>query len=209
MIKFATMFSIFILLFLALSTSLIIYPFKNGKRGFWTKIFRFFVVLISVGVFAYFFITKSLTRFKKDAMTVQIINKMPLPLDVYLVKINQDDEAQKVYETRHVGMIRTNHFRMEYLEVKKSEEFWIAAFLGKNDMVYFSQHSLAHKNEDRNIEIQTYLNQSEKLSAIAKEQIENLKFENSKIAIWIVLDLLLLFLNIVLLFKKRKIDPAV
>ena len=209
LIKFATMFSIFLLLFLALSAALIIYPFKNGKRGFWTKIFRIFVVLISVGVFAYFFITKSLTRFTKDAMTVQIINKMPLPLDVYLVKINQDDDAQKGYETRHVGTIRTNHFRMEYLDIKKSDEFWIAALQGKNNMVYFSQHSLANKNEDRNIEIQTYLNQSEKLSAIAKEKIEDLKIENSKSAIWIVLDLLLLFLNIVLLFKKRKLDTSV
>ncbi len=193
-------------MFLALSFSLLIYPFKNGKRGFWTKVFRIFVVVISVGIFAYFFITKSLTRFKKDAMTVQIINKMPLPLDVYLVKIEQDEDAQIVFETRHLGNIRTNYFRMDYLDVKNASEFWIVAFLGKQEMVYFSQHSLANKNEDRNIEIKTYLNQSEKLSAIAQTKIDDLKLADSKNAIWITLDLLLLFLNIVLLLKKRNLE---
>ena len=141
-------------------------------------------------------------------MTVQIINKMPLPLDIYLVKINRDEDAQKVFETRHVGPIRTNHYRMEYLDVENSDEFWIAALQGKNNMVYFSQHSLANKNEDRNIEIQTYLNQSEKLSAIAKMKIDDLKLQNSKNAVWTVLDLLLLFLNIFLLFRKRKLDTT-
>ena len=198
------MFSIFFLLFLMLFTSLLVYPFKNGKRGFWAKMFRTFVVVISVVIFAYFFITKSVRQFTKDALTVQIINKMPLPLDVYLVKINQEEDSTKIYETKHVGSIRSNHYRMEYLNVQKSEEFWIAAFLGKKNMVYFSQHSLTNKNEDRNIEIQTYLNQSEKLSGIADTKIEELKIENSKSAIWLTLDLLLLFLNIVLLFKKRK-----
>lgn len=198
------MFSIFFLLFLALFISLFIYPFKNGKRGFWTKVFRIFVVIISVGIFAYFFVTNSLTRFKKDSMTVQIINKMPLPLDFYLVKINLEKDSSRIYETNHVGTIRSNHYRMEYLDVKNSDEFWIAAFLGKNNMVYFSQHSLANKNEDRNIEVQTYLNQSEKLSEIAQSKIDDLKLENSANAVWITLDLLLLFLNIVLLFKKRK-----
>ena len=200
------MFSIFFLLFLALSVSLILYPFKNGSVGFWTKVFRIGVVIIALGIFSYFFITKSLTQIGKDALSVQIINKMPLPLDVYLVKIDQDEDAQNIFETRHLGNIRTNHFRMEYMDVKNANEFWIAAFLGKQEMVYFSQHSLANKNEDRNIEIQTYLNQSEKLSAIAQTKIDELQIENSKNAIWITLDLLLLFLNIVLVFKKRNLE---
>lgn len=197
------MFSVFFLLFLVLCASLIVYPFKSGQLGFWARIFRIFVVIFSVGIFTYFFVTKSLTRFSKNALTVQIINKMPLPLDVYLVKINQGEDSQKVYETRHVGNIRTNHFRMEYLNVKNADEFWIAAFLGKQEMVYFSQHSLVNKNEDRNIEIQTYLNQSEKLSEIAKTKIEDLSISNGKTAIWIVLDLLLLFLNVVLVIRRR------
>lgn len=198
------MFSIFILLFLGLFASLFMYPLKSGRLGFWAKIFRTFVVIISVGIFVYFFVTKSLTRFREDALTVQIINKMPLPLDIYLVKINQEKDIQKAFETTHVGIIRSNHFRMEYLDAKKSNEFWIAAFLGKKEMVYFSQHSLANKNVDLNIEITNYLNQSEKLSAVAIKKIDDLKLENSKNAVWITLDLLLLFLSIVLLFRKPK-----
>lgn len=204
MLKFAAMFSIFILLFLALFGSLFLYPLKSGKLGFWAKIFRIFVVIISVGIFVYFFVTKSLTRFREDALTVQIINKMPLPLDIYLVKINQEKDPQKAFETTHVGIIRSNHFRMEYLDAKKSDEFWIAAFLGKQEMVYFSQHSLANKNVDLNIEITNYLNQSEKLTAVALTKIEALKLANRESAIWITLDLLLLFLNLVLLLRKPK-----
>ena len=69
-------------------------------------------------------------------------------------------------------------------------------------MVYFSQHAVPNKNEDQIIEIQNYINQSQKLSEIAGKQIEILKLENMKTAIWITLDLLLLFLNIALLLKK-------
>ena len=69
-------------------------------------------------------------------------------------------------------------------------------------MVYFSQHAVPNKNEDQIIEIQNYINQSQKLSEIAGKQIEMLKLENMKTAIWITLDLLLLFLNIAVLLKK-------
>ena len=198
------MFPIFLLLFIALFFALLIEPFKRGKKGFYVRIFRICVVLISVGIFGYYFVSKSLDPFIKNSLTVQIINKMPLPLDFYLIKINQTDIPENVYETRHVGTIRSEHYRLEYLDVKNSDEFWIAAFLGKKNMVYFSQHSLAHKNEDQNIEIKNYLIQSEKLSAIGMTEISALKLHNMKSAIWITLDLLLLFLNLVLIFKKPK-----
>ncbi|MBP3840402.1 MAG: hypothetical protein J6D35_05535, partial [Chryseobacterium sp.] len=98
--------------------------------------------------------------------------------------------------------IRSNFYRIEYLDMSNSDEFWIAGFMGRKNMVYFSQHSVPNKNEDQIIEIQNYINQSQKLSEIAEKQIEVLKFENMKTAIWITLDILLLFLNVALLFKK-------
>ena len=201
------MFTIFFLLFLALAASLFLVPFKTGRRAFWARTFRVFVVVLSIGAFTYFFVTKSLSQFRKDALSIQLINKLPLPLDFYFIQLETDESKNLTYETRHVGNIRSNHYRLEYLDVQNSDEVWIAGFLGKKNMVYFSQHSLVSKNEDRKIEVNNYLNQSAKLSEIAKIQIEELKAENRSTAIWIVLDFLLLFLNLYLLFtlKSRKI----
>lgn len=159
-------------------------------------------MVAGIGIFTYYFVTKSLTKFRADALTIQMINKLPFPLDFYLIKINSEKDAPVVYETGHVGNIRSNYYRIEYLDMSHSDEFWIAGFMGKKKMVYFSQHAVPNKNEDQIIEIQNYINQSQKLSEIAGKQIEILKLENMKTAIWITLDLLLLFLNIALLLKK-------
>lgn len=198
------MFYLFFLLFVALSAGLLANVFKSGSLKTWARIFHIFVVVVSVGIFAYYFITKSLTKFREDSLTVQMINTLPFPLDFYLIKVNSEKESAAIYETGHVGNIRSNFYRIEYLDMSASDEFWIAGFMGKKNMVYFSQHSVPNKNEDQIIEIQNYINQSQKLSEIAATQIEVLKYGNMKTAIWITLDLLLLFLNIVLLFKKSK-----
>ena len=176
--------------------------FRTGSFRTWIKAFRIFVVVAGIGIFTYYFVTKSLTKFRADALTIQMINKLPFPLDFYLIKINSEKDAPVVYETGHVGNIRSNYYRIEYLDMSHSDEFWIAGFMGKKKMVYFSQHAVPNKNEDQIIEIQNYINQSQKLSEIAGKQIEILKLENMKTAIWITLDLLLLFLNIALLLKK-------
>ncbi|MCP2037792.1 hypothetical protein [Chryseobacterium sp. HSC-36S06] len=196
------MFYLFFLLFIALSAGLFSTVFKTGSFKTWARIFRVFVVVIATAVFAYYFTTKSLTKFRQDSLTVQMINKLPFPLDFYIIKVNREKDAADIYETGHVGSIRSNFYRIEYLDMSNSDEFWIAGFMGRKNMVYFSQHSVPNKNEDQIIEIQNYINQSQKLSEIAEKQIEVLKFENMKTAIWITLDILLLFLNIALLFKK-------
>ena len=196
------MFYLFFLLFVALSAGLLSTVFKTGSLKTWARIFRIFVIVVSVGIFSYYFITRSLTKFRENSLTVQMINKLPFPLDFYLIKVNSEKDAPQNYETGHVGNIRSNFYRIEYLDMSSSDEFWIAGFMGKKNMVYFSQHSVPNKNEDQIIEIQNYINQSQKLSEIAGTQIEVLKFENMKTAIWITLDLLLLFLNIVLLLKN-------
>ena len=196
------MFYVFFLLFLSLCAGLMLSVFRTGSFRTWTKAFRIFVVVAGIGIFTYYFVTKSLTKFRADALTIQMINKLPFPLDFYLIKINSEKDAPVVYETGHVGTIRSNYYRIEYLDMSHSDEFWIAGFMGKKKMVYFSQHAVPNKNEDQIIAIHNYINQSQKLSEIAGKQIEILKLENMKTAIWITLDLLLLFLNIALLLKK-------
>jgi hypothetical protein len=86
----------------------------------------------------------------------------------------------------------------------QSDEYWIIGYLGKKNMVYFSQHAVPNKNIDQIVEVQNYINQSVKLSEAAKKQVETYNYENAKLGIWVSLDLLLLFLNLVLLLRKNK-----
>jgi hypothetical protein len=196
------MFSIFFLLFIALVGSLLLVPLQLGSRGIWAKRFRIFVTVLGLGIFSCYFISKSLPDFRKDALSIQVINKLPLPLDFYFVQVDGKKSKNLQYKTKNLGVIRSNYYRLEYLDANNADEVWVVAFLGKKNMVYFSQQSLASKNEDRKIEINNYLNQSTKLSGIAKTQIEILKSENTRTAIWIVLDFLLLFLHSALLVRK-------
>ena len=92
---------------------------------------------------------------------------------------------------------------VEYLNMKNSDEYWIAGYLGKKNMVYFSQHSVPNKNIDQMVEVQNYINQSEKLSAKAKKEIEAYNYETMFSGIWVTMNLLLIFLNLVLILRKK------
>lgn len=199
------MFYIFFLLVLFLSFSLLLSVIRTGRFQSWAKAFRIVIVAISVVVYTLYFVQKSLDQFVQDSLTVQVVNKLPFPLDFYIIKINDDSDPDLKFETRHLGMIRNNYYRIDYLKMEKSDQYWIAAYMGKKNLVYFSQHSVPNKNEDQIIEVQNYMVQSSRLADIAKTRIEALKFDNIKTAIWMTLGLLLLFLNIALLFRKDKV----
>jgi predicted membrane protein len=162
------MFYLFFLLFVLLLAGLFFSVFKTGKLKTWAKIYRILIVTFATTLFTYYFVTKSLTPFLKNSLTVQLINTLPLPLDFYIIKVHNEKSADSKYETRHVGTIRSNFYRIDYLDMKKSDQFWIVGFMGKKNMVYFSQHALPNKNEDQIIEIHNYINQSAKLSEISK-----------------------------------------
>lgn len=198
------MFYLFLLIAFLLALSLVFTLFKTGKFRIWAKTFRIVIVSLSMLVFSYFFIQKSIDQFLPDSLTVQIVNKLPFPLDFYIIKVNDEKKAAVKYETRHLGSIRNNFYRNDYLKMDYSEEFWVAGYMGKRNLVYFSQHAVPNKNMDQTIETRNYIIQSSKLADIAKSNIEELKMENMKAAIWITLGFLLLFLNLTLLLRKTK-----
>ena len=190
-------------IFWASVISLFLSKVKKGKGAEWAKIFRIATVVFSVSVFTYWFIKKSAVGIVRDSVALQVINKLPQPLDFYVVTLN-DSEAGKIIETKHIGKVRPEYYRIEYLRMDRSDEYWIIGYLGKKNLVYFSQHAIPNKNIDQIIEIQNYINQSVKLSDLAKKQVEAYNYENIKVGIWITLDFLLLFLNLVLLVRKKK-----
>lgn len=195
------------ILFLVLAFSLVLYLVRKGNAGKFAKFFRVATVLFGISIFTYWFFEKSIDKLVKDSLSVQVVNKLPQKIDFYMVKV-QGTKENHSYIVKHFGDIRPEYFRIEYLDMDHSDEFWIAGYLGKKNMVYFSQHSVNNKNIDQIIEIRNYINQSEKLSSLAKNFIEKYNYSILNLGIWASLDLLLLFLNLVLLLRKNKIFLA-
>lgn len=195
-------FSAFII-FLALCFALALSTIRRGRLVLQAKLMRVFIVLVAITTFTFWFVRSSLDPFQKDAMVLQIINKLPQPIDFYLVKINKEKNPAKKRILKHIGNIRPQHFRIDYLKMDNSDEFWIAGYLGRKNMVYFSQHSVPNKNMDQIIEISNYLNQSVQLSDIAETEVDQYKSSILGSSIWMTLDLLLLFINVILLLRRR------
>lgn len=190
------------LVFVILVLSLFLSKIKKGRAGELARLFRVLSLVFAISLFTYWFIKKSTIRIVDHSVSLQLINKLPQPLDFYLIKVNKSETAEAL-ETSHVGKIRPEYYRVEYLNMKNSDEYWIAGYLGKKNLVYFSQHSVPNKNMDQIIEVQNYINQSEKLSAIAKKEIEEDNYKNMFSGIWVTLNLLLIFLNLVLILRKK------
>ncbi|WNI38728.1 hypothetical protein [Chryseobacterium sp. SG20098] len=194
---------IIFIIFLASVLSLVLFKVKSGSVARWAKLFRIVTVVFSISVFTYWFIKKSAVAFVDNSVGLQVVNKLPQALDFYLIKVDKTDQNTTL-EPKHIGKIRPEYYRIEYLKMDKSDEYWIAGYLGKKNLVYFSQHSVPNKNIDQIVEVQNYINQSMKLSDAAKKQVDAYNYENTKLGIWITLDFLLLFLNLVLLIRKNK-----
>jgi hypothetical protein len=195
-------FIIFVI-FWACVLSLVLSKVKSGRMAKWAKLFRIVTVVFSVSIFTYWFIKKSAVGFIDNSVGLQVINKLPQTLDFYVINVN-NPEKNGLLESKHIGKIRPEYYRIEYLKMDTSNEYWIVGYLGKKNLVYFSQHSVPNKNIDQIVEVQNYINQSLKLSETAKKQVDAYNYENTKLGIWVALDLLLLFLNLVLIVRKNK-----
>ena len=190
----------YLLLFL-LVFALVLSFFKTGKFARIAKIFRILITFFGILFFGYWFFQKSLNNFLEKSMSIQVINRLNQPLDFYAIKVINKDKSQ--FLSKHIGNVRTNHYQIEYFDMSNSNEFWIVGYIPKSKMVYFTQHSVLNKEADQKIEVKNYLNQSIKLSEKAEEVIENLKLGNIGQSVIVTLTLLLLFLNFVLLIRKK------
>ncbi|TDX84358.1 hypothetical protein [Epilithonimonas xixisoli] len=193
---------IIILILIFLIIALFLSGFRSEKWNLWNKLARTIITISAAAYFTFWFVERSLSQFLENSLAVQVINYLPQPVDFYIIRIQDENDVRK-FSSKHVGQIRTEHFRIEYINMQKSNEFWVVGFIGKGNLVYFSQVAVPNINEDKIIEVKNYINHSQKLSAIASEKVEDLKYENIKLSIWVTLDMLLIFLNSVLLFRRR------
>lgn len=190
----------FLLLFL-LIFALVLSLFKTGKNARIARAFRILITFLGILFFGYWFFQKSLNNFLEKSMSVQVINRLNQPIDFYAIKVINKDKNQ--FLSKHLGKIRTSHYQIEYFDMSNSNEYWVIGYLPKSKMVYFTQHSVQNKEADQKIEVKNYLNQSVKLSEKAQEVVDNLKLGNIGQSVKVTLTLLLLFLNIVLLTRKK------
>ena len=191
---------LFFIIFLQI-ISLFLSLVKTGGYRRFSRYFRIFSTVFGVLFFAYWFTLKSNGSFLEKSMSIQVINKLNQPIDVYAIKVINKDENQ--FLSKHLGKIRSNHYQIEYFDMSNSNEFWMVGYIGKHNLVYFSQHAVHQKEEDQKIEIRNYLNQSVKLSTESDEVVEKLRLTNIGQSIWVSLCLILLFLNLVLLSRKK------
>ena len=194
---------IIFLILIFLIIALFLSGIRSEKWNLWSKVARIIITISAAAYFTFWFVEKSVSQFLENSLAVQVINYLPQPIDFYIIRV-QDDNGVQSYSSIHLGQIRTEYFRIEYLNMLKSDEFWVAGYIGKEKMVYFSQIAVPNKNEDKIVEVRNYINHSLKLSAIAADNVSKLKYDNIKLSIWVTLDLLLIFLNAVLLLRRRK-----
>ncbi len=193
-------FIIFLLLCIAVALTV----YRRGEHLLKIRLVRIFITVISIVYFAYWFSERSISNFVKDSVVLQIINKLPQALDFYVIKVNNlADGGDRKYELQHSGKVRPEHYRVEYLKMENSEEYWIAGYLGKKNLVYFSQHSVPNKNMDQILGINNYINQSRKLSETAENIINNHRLIDMGRSVWVTLSLLLIFFSIALLIQKK------
>lgn len=194
---------IIFLILIFLIIALFLSGIRSEKWNLWSKVARIIITFSAAAYFTFWFVEKSVSQFLENSLAVQVINYLPQPIDFYIIRV-QDDNGVQNYSSKHLGQIRPEYFRIEYLNMQKSDEFWVAGYIGKDKMVYFSQIAVPNKNEDKIVEVRNYINHSLKLSAIAADNVSKLKYDNIKLSIWVTLDLLLIFLNAVLLLRRRK-----
>lgn len=194
---FILLFLTLILFFLAIIALLV----KTSKYQNPLRIFSFVIAVLGILGAAFWFVQKSTDLVVQDVVSAQFVNKLPQTLDFYTIKINQG--KSKTYITNHLGEIRPDYFRMGFLNMENSSEYWLVGYLGKN-MVYFSQHPVLNKNLDQIVKVENYKIQDITSSEVAQKEINLQNHENRNLAIWTSLNFLFLFILIVLLIKKLK-----
>lgn len=193
---------VFIVL-LILCFAVVLSAFRSGKYRVNFRLIRYFIVLLSIVFYGYWFAVKSVPDLLENAISFQIINKLPQPIDFYILKNKNKTDNDNSFVLQHSGKIRAEHYRVENLEMQDSDEYWVVGFLGKKNMVYFSQHAVSDATKNQIIEVRNYINHSMKLSEIAEKEIEKKRNNDISKSVWISLSLLLIFLNIILLLRRK------
>lgn len=186
---------VLLLLFLSLFVSVI-------KSESWTKKIKGFRIIVSVIalLFTTFLFLQASISLSSSHHKVKISNRLPQGLDFYILQPSQDQKS--IDKIQHVGEIRPDYFRKQDVALIQNQVFWIVGYLGQN-MAYFSKNIFNSKEGLQEVDVNFYrLPKTDVLQQIELAiQQENHLFRDQAIVVSLIL--LLLFLNLVLLLRKK------
>ncbi|MDL1914148.1 MAG: hypothetical protein FDW93_06475 [Bergeyella sp.] len=163
-------------------------------------VFRWVSVIFGSLFFSYLFIERSIDRFQKDGVGIQLINTLPQTLDFYIIVPSQKENKTEFY-SKHIGSIRTDYYRLDHFRIKNSDTYWVAGFMGEN-LAYLSSHQIPNKNMDQVIRVDTYsIAGEDSMAELSRRLVAQNKANDRHSAVWITYALLLLFINLALLIK--------
>ena len=196
-------------IFLFLLISMILSSLRDHPNAYFFRFLRLVSTVTGILFYTFWLCRDLIVPFNDNLTEVKIINKLPQPLDFYMIQVqrntglNTSKSAGPVYRQKHTGRIRPEHYRPEYLALDKDPEFWLAAYRGKKELVYFTQQLAQPTEKSKTIEVDNYFVQSRKLSKIANDVLEDHRKDIISHVVWITLSILLIFINLTLAYQKK------
>lgn len=186
------------LLFVLLFGSVLVSPRFFAKRKNAVYTYQYTVTALGILFFAYWFGKDFIVKKLGGVSQVTVINKLPQPLDFYLV--TSQDKGQKLTAV-HSGNIRPEHFREENLSLAGRDSVALAGFQGADNLVYYEQFPLKKGEKSLVLTAESYrisnTSASERATSLVTAQLN----KTGAYAVYMALCLLLLFMNIVLLLR--------
>lgn len=189
-------------IFLVLALSVLISPkFVQWQRKRIILI-KWIVTIVSITFYSIWFFVSSFSEKPIEAYSVEIVNKLPQSIDFYLIKMSENQEKRN-HKVIHSGKIRPQHYRLEQFDMEGFNELWLVGFLGKDNLVYYSQHAIPNKNVDAVMEVSNYMITSRTLSEKAKKWVGYHIQDNYRLGAYISLSFLFILINLITLPQKN------
>lgn len=160
---------------------------------------RMVFVVFSLGLLVYFFAIQSIFNRGLGSTELKISNQLGYSVDFYVLRKKTQSSG---YHIRHFGKIRPGYYRSEYLDMKPLDEYWILGY-DKGRLIYFTQHFYHQGSMREEVKIKGDVNRSNPISDKADSVIGIYHSGRVSLAVIITLTFLLLFMNIILLVRRK------
>lgn len=188
------------LLFVLLFGAVLISPRFFDKRRAAVYAYQYTITTLGILFFGYWFGKDYVAEKLGGVSRVTIINKLPQPLDFYVLTVQNKGKNLK---TLHSGTIRPEHFREENLSLRKADFIALAGYQGEDNLVYYEEFPSKKGENPMVLTAESYRISNNAAADRASRQLAGQLSHLNKDAVYIALCLLLIFMNIVLLLRRR------
>lgn len=188
------------LLFVLLFGAVLISPRFFDKRRAAVYAYQYAVTTLGILFFGYWFGKDYVAEKLGGVSRITVINKLPQPLDFYVLTSQNKGKNVKVI---HSGNIRPEHFREENLSLRKADFIALAGYQGKDNLVYYEEFPSKKAKGEAVLTAESYRISDNAAADRASELVSGQLSHLNKDAVYMALCLLLIFMNIVLLLRRR------